>query len=87
MIAGGAFGLALTMSLRRYFPGTFSQISFSRVMIELTILSGALFGSTTSVIFGSAKLTHNIKKHLILSADPDVYSYIQRFEEKYRVPE
>jgi hypothetical protein len=33
MIAGGAFGMALIFSLRRYFPGSFSSLSVNRFLI------------------------------------------------------
>lgn len=62
MIAGGAFGLALTFSMRRYFPGTFSTLSVNRLLIESIILGGSLFGSTLSVMLGNSKFIHALKK-------------------------
>jgi hypothetical protein len=83
MIAGGAFGLALIFSLRRYFPGQFTGFSVNRLLIELTILSGSFFGSSISVLLGASKFVHAIKKDYVLKADPDAYNYLQYFKHKY----
>lgn len=70
---GGSFGLALLFSLRRYFPATFNQFSLNRLLIETTLLGGALVGSTISVVVGGSKLVHHMKKDYIIKADPDIY--------------
>lgn len=77
MIMGGSFGMALLLSLRRYFPSNFSQFTINRVLIELLLLGGSLFGSTTAVMMGGAKLVHSIKKEYMIKADPDFYSHME----------
>jgi hypothetical protein len=73
---GGSFGMAFILSLRRYFPALFSGFSINRLLIESTIIGGALFGSTVSVVLGGSKFVHNLKKDYILKADPDIYKYL-----------
>ncbi len=73
MIAGGAFGLALIFSLRRYFPGQMSGWSVNRLLIESTVVGGSLFGSSISVMLGATKFVHAVKKDHVLQADPQVY--------------
>lgn len=87
MIAGGAFGLALIFSLRRYFPGQFSGLTANRILIETTVVGGSLFCSSISVLLGASKLVHAVKKDHILGADPQVYTYLHNFKEKYQVDE
>lgn len=87
MIAGGAFGLALIFSLRRYFPGQFSSLSVNRFLIESLILGGSCFGSSFSVILGASKFVHYLKKDYVLKADKDVYRYMDDIRQKYQVDE
>ena len=84
---GGSFGLALLFSLRRYFPSTFGTFSMNRLLIELTILGGSLIGSTLSVVMGSAKVVHYLKKEYVVEADRDVYSYMDEIDRKYHLNE
>ncbi len=46
MICGGALGIALTLSLQRYFPGKFSTLSLNKVLFDLLIASVCLFTAT-----------------------------------------
>jgi len=85
MIAGGAFGFALVLSLRRYFPATFTGFTVNRFLIESLIIGGSLFGSTMSVILGGSKFIHHVKKDYILKADPDIYKQMDLFYRRYRV--
>lgn len=85
MIAGGAFGLALIFSLRRYFPGQFSSLSVNRFLIESFILGGSCFGSSISVMLGASKFVHYLKKDYVLKADKDVYRYMDEIRQKYQV--
>lgn len=85
MIAGGAFGLALIFSLRRYFPGQFSNLSVNRFLIESFILGGSFFGSSISVMLGASKFVHYLKKDYVLKADKDVYRYMDEIRQKYQV--
>ena len=85
MIAGGAFGMALTLSLRRYFPALFSSLSINRLLIELFVIGGSLFGSTISVVIGASPFIHAIKKAYILEADRDIYQYMRDMRNKYEV--
>lgn len=87
MIMGGSFGLALLLSIRRYFPSNFSQFSLNRAIIELLLLGGSLFGSTMAVMMGGAKVVHSLKKEYMIKADPDFYSYMESISEKYRINE
>ena len=84
---GGSFGLALLFSLRRYFPSQFGSFSLNRVLIELVVLGGTLFGSTLSVVMGGAKVVHTLKKDYIIKADTDLYSYMSAMNQKYDVSE
>ena len=84
---GGAFGLALLFSLRRYFPDKFGTFSMGRAIIEVTLLGGTLIASTLSVVFGGSKLVHNIKKDYIIQADQDCYGYMAEISKKYHIPE
>lgn len=51
------------------------------------LLGGSLIFSTLSVIFGGAKVVHNMKKDYIIKADEDIYRYMGEFYRKYKVTE
>ncbi len=80
MIAGGAFGLALIFSLRRYFPGHFSGFSANRLLIESTVLAGSFFGSSISVMLGASKFIHLMKKDYIIGADKGIYMHMRNIK-------
>lgn len=69
--------MALLLSLRRYFPSSFSQFTLNRALIELLLLGGSLFGSTMAVVMGGAKLVHSLKKEYMLKADADYYRHME----------
>ena len=75
--------MALTLSLRRYFPALFSSLSVNRLLIELLVIGGSLFGSTISVVIGASPFIHALKKGYILEADSDIYQYMRNMKNKY----
>mgnify|MGYP000934342494 CR=1 FL=1 len=87
LIMGGAFGLALLLSLRRYLPGQFSQPSLNRAIVESLVLGGCLVGSMVSVVMGSYKIVYAIKKDYILTADSDMYHYMRTMATRYSLAE
>ena len=69
IISGGALAIALSLSMMRYFPSTFSTISLNKILGDMTLIGVCLFIATTMSLKSNNGEIGKIKKELMLNYD------------------
>lgn len=70
IIAGGCIGMSLSISLIRYMPETFGEISLMRCAIDMMMLTTGVVFSTYPAMTNYLEMVHPIQKQLVLNGSP-----------------
>ena len=75
-IAGSCLGLSLALSLRRYMPGTFGEMSMIRLIMETCFVLTGYTSFTKWATYNSYNTLYDIRKELILNNDEDYLKFV-----------
>ncbi len=87
IISGGALAIALSLSLMRYFPSTFSTFGLSKILGDMTLIGMCLFISTTMSLKSNNGEIGKIKKELMLNYDRSFLHHMAEIEIKFEIDE
>ncbi|KAL4490430.1 hypothetical protein ABPG72_002640 [Tetrahymena utriculariae] len=82
-IAGVCLGFALSLSLRRYLPNQFGEISLKRMILDTTmVMGGYVYFSKTATYHVYQNLTP-LRKELVDECDQDYLKHLMRLRQFY----
>ncbi|KAL4483203.1 hypothetical protein ABPG74_019229 [Tetrahymena malaccensis] len=82
-VAGVCLGFALSLSLRRYFPNQFGEISLKRMILDTTmVMGGYVYFSKTATYQVYQNLTP-LRKELVDDCNQDYLKHLLRMKQYY----
>lgn len=83
-VAGSCLGLSLALSLRRYMPNTFGEMSILRLVMEASFVFTGYTYFTKWATYNAYNSLYDIRRELVLTNDNEYLKFIIRKYMKYK---